>query len=258
MDGLTYDTKSQAETAVQDYKNQGLLAKAIRTREGNYRVLLVPGSAVEEPEVEAELGGEAFGEEEAEFEKEQRAEKRRAISPKEIERRKLEAKKHQLERANAKRERLGMEKGVVVEVRDPETYEVIDYKLEVRGIEQRAAETISRKVPEAIGELPQTGARAAGSLIAHTSRQMNVRKGMKASIPGQQSTPSAVITWLPEKDEGYIGAHRPAIGKMGTVDLGKVGIPTLKASKEEVLGTNPLKVTPRAKRLRINSNENGD
>lgn len=256
MDGLTYDTKSQAETAVQDYKNQGLPAKVIRTNDGRYRVLLVSGGAVEEPEVEAELGGEAFGEEEAEFAKEQRAEKRRATSPKEIERRRLEAKKHQLERTNAKRGRLGMEKGTVVEVRDPETYEIVDYKLEVRGIEQKAAETISRKVPEAISELPQTGAQFAGGIVAHTSRQMNVRKGMKTSIPGQRPTPGAVIAWLPEKDEGYIGAKRPAIGKLETVDLSKVGIPVIKAKKEEVLGSSPIKTMPKAKKLRINGENN--
>jgi signal recognition particle GTPase len=224
-EGLTYETKSQAETAVEDYKNQGLNAKVIRTTDGRYRVLLITGMPTE-----PELVGDALEleKEEREFEAEERKERRRATSPREIARRKLEAKKHQLERTNAKLERLGMEKGTIVEVRDPETYEVIDYKLERRDIGQRAAETISRKVPEAISELPQTGTQATGSLIAHTSRQINVKKGMRASIPGQAPEPKAVIAWLPEKTDEYIGAKRARISKIGTPDPRKIGIPYLK------------------------------
>jgi len=256
MEGLTYETKSQAETAIEDYRNQGLKAEAIRTREGNYRVLLVSSS---EPEIEEKFS-ESFLEEEIEergFAKEERREARMVAKqkPKETAKHKLEAKHKELERINEKRVRLGMEKGAITEVRDPETYEVIDYRLAIRDTSHKAAETISKKIPGAIGELPQTGMEFAGGVVASTSRQMNVKRGMKASIPGRGATPAAAIAWLPEKDEGYIGARRPAIGKMETVDLGKVGIPILKAQKEEVLGKNPLKVTPRAEQLRISEEQ---
>ena len=71
MEGLTYETKSQADTAVEDYRNEGLLAKAIRTKEGKYRVLIVESKL---PEVEEELAANEFGEEEEEYEKEEKEE----------------------------------------------------------------------------------------------------------------------------------------------------------------------------------------
>jgi len=254
MEGLTYETRSQADTAVEDYRNQGLLAKAIRTREGKWRVLLVISST---PEVEKELGETKLEEkgEKREFEKEERKEAWREARylPKEIKKRKLEAKHKQLERENGRRVRLGMEKGTILEVRNPETYEVIDYKLVLRGIEQKAVETISKKIPEEISKLPATATGFTGGVVASTSRQINVRRGMKASIPGQAPTPRAVIAALPTRDIGAIGVARPAIGK-----IGKPGVEEANALgvKARGFGTPPselpLKTIPKAKPISAN------
>lgn len=91
-----------------------------------------------------------------------------------------------------------------------------------------------------------------GGIVASSARQMNVRRGMKASIPGQTRMPKASIAWLPEKDEGYIGAERPAIGRIGEVDFGKIGIPYARTVNKGNLGESPLKVTPHAQKLEVN------
>jgi len=233
MEGLTYETRSQAETAMGDFHTQGYLAKIVRTPEGKFKVLITSGL---KPSPEEELGElelevtEPTEEEKEEemFEKEERREARREAKhlPKEIQKRKLEARRKELEREMAKRERMKLEKGTIVEVRDPNTYEVIDYKLVTRDIAQRAAETVSKKVPEGLSKLPTAATGFAEGIVSHTARQMDVKKGMKASIPGQAPMPRAVIAWLPEKDEGYVGVRRPAIGKIGKV--GRIGIPIIR------------------------------
>lgn len=43
MDGLTYETKSQAETAVQDYRTEGKTAKYIVMPDGTYKVFITGG-----------------------------------------------------------------------------------------------------------------------------------------------------------------------------------------------------------------------
>lgn len=255
-DGLTYETRSQAETMADDYHRGGYVTEVVKTRDGKFKVLLKSGARTL-PEEEEELEEEEISGEvgkEIEFEKEERKEARQAARrlPGEITKRKLEVRHKELERANEVRVRMGMERGSIMEVRDPETYKVIDYKLVVRGIEQRAAETISKKVPEAIGKAPMALGEFTGGIVESASKHISVKGGMKASIPGQAPEPRAIIAALPQRAAGVIGTTRPAIGKMGEVEMGKIGVPYARTANRESLGKSPLKKTPGVEPLAAN------
>ena len=134
---------------------------------------------------------------------------------------------------------------------DPDTKQVIDYKIEIRGTKQRMGEAIERgarrrgrAMIETIENLPITSGEFVGGVVRTASGQMNIKRGMRTSIPGQAPTPRAVITALPQRQEGVIGSERPAIAKMGEVDFDK--------AKQLYTGESPIKMTPKTGRLTVN------
>ena len=248
-DGLTYDTLSQAKTMAEDYHNQGYITNILKTFDGKYKVVLSSGiKRLPDEEIETEEISDEDIKWQSEIEKEERKETYRAGKrlPKEVAKRKLEVELEKLKGENAKLERLGMEQGEIVPTRDPETLEVIGYELKRRSLEQRAAETVSKKIPEGIANVPITISKGTESLLEHTSGRAQARGKKTISTTEHKGVPNVNIAWLPEKTSEYIGARKPAIGQIGTADLGKVGMPYLKNVNEN---KKSIKALPKTKRL---------
>jgi len=76
---------------------------------------------------------------------------------------------------------------------------------------------------------------------------------MTASIPGQASTPKALIAALPQRQEGVIGTERPAISRIGTPGMEEANNLGIKARG---FGAPPsessLRVTPKTERITAN------
>lgn len=247
-DGLTYDTRSQAEQVKDDYHKQGYLAKIQITPEGKYKVLIASGYK-ELPDEDIEMAMPSISEEDFEEEliKEERKEEvREAIRlPKEIKKRSLDMERKKLEQENERRLRLGMEAGKIVEVRDSKTLEVVGYKLETRGIEKTAAETAAKKVVTGALNAPIATTEMGKNVVEHMSGKIDVKKGMKKSIPGHFEEPKSVIAWIPSKptDDQTIGVSRPSIGRMGRIDVSAITAPV----------ASPLKFQPSAKPIMIDA-----
>jgi len=284
-EGLTYPTKSQAVIAANDYKRKGLDAVVKQVAENEWRVYVTEagikrryiGKPLEEAEI-AEAVRERLTEREIErlaepTEEEEIAEEtRRAIrrlavkkamekQPEEIERASLKQKQEQLKELIDERKRTGhADPGIIVPVFDPETKQIIDYRLETRETKQRLSELVERgarkrgrKTLTDIGEAPITASEFTGEIVRHMARQIDVKKGMRASIPGQAFEPRAVIAALPKRDTEAIGRVRPAIGKIGQPGLDEANALGVRARG---FGTPPseppLKTTPRAMKISAN------
>jgi hypothetical protein len=121
---------------------------------------------------------------------------------------------------------------------------------EREGTSQKIAEEITTKVPAKISKIasgaPETLKDFSEGVFEQSAKQMT-RKGKEIRPESKVSTPRAVITWLPEKREGYIGETRPAIGQMRSIDMSKVNEPV----------ENPLKTKPATKPIQINGKGEG-
>ena len=290
MEGLTYDTKSQAETMARDLKTMGHKARIRSLSGGQWRVYiaskeLTPGQREEEAEIAGEIRRhriekrvEEFTEpsEEEEIKEEtKRATRRLAVkkameeTPEEIEKATVAQKRELLKEEQARRVRRGIEAGEIVPVYNPETKQIIDYKLEIRGVSQKISEMLEKrartrlkKTVSNIKELPVVTNEFAGDIIGHTAGQIDVKRGMQTSIPGQAPTPRAVIAALPQRDIGAIGIARPAIGRIGKPGMEEanaLGIRTkgfgaqpTTAGFGSTPSEPPLKTTPKAQRITAN------
>ena len=274
-DGLTYDTESQARTAVEDYRNQGQLATVLTLPGGKFRVVFIGTASVKpraekvgrrislgEEGFEIEKGDEHLTEEEAVAKEIKRSARRLAVKkamekePEEIERATLVQKREQLKELIAERTRKGYrEPGVVVPVFDPETRQIVDYRLETRGTKQRLGEGIERefRTGEKQIELKEAGMTTLGTTLSHMG---SVKSEMQASIPGQTPTPKAIIAALPQRDIGAVGMARPAIGRIGK--MGKMGEIDMDKAKRLYTGESPLKVTPETEKITANGTKEGD
>jgi len=131
----------------------------------------------------------------------------------------LKQKQEELKKIIALRERTGhTDPGEVVPVFHPTSKVIIDYKIETRGTKQRLKEYTEkgirqkgREIISDIGETPVVVGEFVSGIGGSLSKQINVKRGMRESIPGQAPMPKAVIAALPQKTEGMIGTERPSI-----------------------------------------------
>lgn len=278
--GITFNTLEEAEERARFLREQGQESKIVKYSPSEYKLFYTSkGRIISEPE-ELGLGIERIPEisEEEEIKKGiAKGERRRTIEKalrlpieeeieeeKEIARRKLKVKKamekepeevakatlmqkrEALRQLVEKRRRQGQEPGVIVPVFDPETRQIKDYELQIKGIKQRIGEGIVREfhTGEKQIEIKEAGISTLGTTLSHME---GIKGGIKAqalATIGEGKEPRAVIARLPGRIKGAIGTERPAIGKMGTVDFGKTG--TL------YIGKSPIKSKPEAKELEAN------
>jgi len=273
-EGLTYPTRSQAEVVTQDLRDEGKVATILELPNNQFRVVITgatskPSSKKKERRItlgeegfEIEEDEEGLTEEEAVAKEIKRAARRLAVKkaigrePEEIEKATLAQKREQLKELIAERIRKGYkEPGIIVPVFDPETRQIVDYRLETRGVKQRIGEGIEKefRTGEKQIEMKEAGMRTLGTTLSHMG---SVKGGMKASIPGQAPTPKAVIAALPQRDIGAIGVTRPAIGRIGK--MGRMGEIDMDKAKQLYIGKSPLKVTPKTEEITANRAEEGD
>ena len=157
--------------------------------------------------------------------------------PLEMEKAALIAKRELLQRRIDERRRSGFaDPGIIIPVLDEDTRQIVQYELVTQAGEKiddklflgiaakERAERFKTKIESGLRsglfekQLAGATREFTSNVLAHTGRQINVKAGMKTSIPGQAPEPSAVIAWLPSKDIGSIGTTRPAIAKIGPVD----------------------------------------
>ncbi len=300
--GLTYDTESQAEIMAADYHVQGYTTRISKTPEGKYKVFVsrgihTPSLEFTDPEVAAGIERHRISQrvteatalsEQEEIEEALKKARKESVTkrilarePETMQKAHLIEKKENLKEIQGNRVRRGMDGGNIIPVFDPETNQIIDYRLDIKGIEQKASEALEKGVrtriertADDIKNLPLTTKDFTGGIIESASKQINVKGGMKAqyrATVGEGEQPQMRIARLPSKPEiskGIIGADRPAISKIGSPGMeeaNNLGIKTRGFEAQPTTGgfgsppsEPPLKKTPQAGKITANGGGNSD
>ncbi len=245
--GLTYTTKSQAETVAKDYNKQGFQTKIVPMPPGKWKVIKLE---VEEGirKARVERGVATAVKEEFELEDKQKEavreliseqkEYRRAEQKRETEKKlkKAELSGYEKEYPNARKEWLklykqgltekGYEEWIKTRVENPEQSRIEQKKewSEKHGFPTTTFE--QRVVQGKPWEKPVTGiASGSSELIEHTGQQIHVKGGMK-QIARDTARTEGLHPRIGEK--GAIGTVSPAIAsvKEPNFDEANVNIPT--------------------------------
>jgi len=258
MEGLTYDTKSQAETTAEALRTAGEDAIIVPIAGGKWRVYKTGREKAATEELAEAIEKEKLGEQkweeflsEYELEEEEAAYREAKERPKKVATKRakllLEAKKGMLERENKSRIEHGLDPKEIVPIRDPETAGVIDYELRAKQPLQTARdigkEYLEVGSPEQLATIRKIGG------LKGRLKQQAVHTTQKMPMP------KATIAWLPQKpeDEGTIGVGRPAIGRIGQPGMAEANALGVKAKGFGAPPSEPLlKTTPRAKRITAN------
>jgi len=264
-EGLTYDTKSQAESTAEALRIAGEEVIVVPVAGGQWRVYKTGkaeeqrlGEAITQEKKKAVEWGEF--EEEIELGEEKEAYKERR--PKATKKKKLEVDLEQakatLERTNQAREKMGLEPGKIVALHDPETYKVTGYTIEYPP----AAEDIRKGlITAAKGEFETPEAEATIRKIGGVKGRL---KQQARATTQRVPEPKAIIAGLPARDTGAIGMERPAIGTTGigvkSSRIAEIGKPGVKEAnnlgvKARGFGTPPseppLKSSPKTQRISV-------